>query len=515
MSSSATVAAKREQRFWTRSHTLTLASILIFIGLCVGIVSTAMPWEDESWFGSATYNLMSHGELRTSIIEGAGTWRAGTKHHLYWEPPLSFIADAMFCSVASFSVFSIRTVSLLFGLFGLACCWALVRRGAGSAQVAALAVLITSSDYFYLTIASDGRMDMMCFATGFAGAVSYLLLRERNLALAVVVSQAFVVISGITHPNGILWFAVVAALTLLHDRRNITPRIFLLACIPYVLGAAVWGFFIVQDPREFVFQFRSNMRESSSSNSQNISPILSPIRGIIAELNDRYLGPYGLLPGVPLINRTKAAILLIYAAVVAICVSVKEIRRRAFVRDILLMTAIIFLGLMFVTGNKWYHYLVHIIPLWAILAAVVFTHYGTARGFPRYASLAAIALLVCVGWAGALHNIRQNTYKNLYVPAAQFIAANTQQNDLVVGPAGFWWALRDSREIKDDKNFGYYSHRTARMIVLDDWYRYILSGGPENIRTYARSLLRDQYRLAWSRGNLDFYVRNSASAAQK
>ncbi|MBA2736159.1 MAG: hypothetical protein H0U50_05130 [Pyrinomonadaceae bacterium] len=62
-------------------------------------------------------------------------------------------------------------------------------------------------------------MDMMSASLGFIGIAAFLLLRERNLTLAVLLSQTFVVLSGLTHPNGIIAFFGLLFLTFYFDFR--------------------------------------------------------------------------------------------------------------------------------------------------------------------------------------------------------------------------------------------------------------------------------------------------------
>jgi hypothetical protein len=50
----------------------------------------------------------------------------------------------------------------------------------------------------------------MCAALGLAGIAVYLQFRERNLAQALLGSNALVAASMLTHPNALLYFACLA-----------------------------------------------------------------------------------------------------------------------------------------------------------------------------------------------------------------------------------------------------------------------------------------------------------------
>jgi len=82
-----------------------LGLLLLYMGLTFANAYTKAPWEDESWFGVATHNLMTTHALTNDVLDGTGTWREGMKHHFYWQPPLSFVTTAIVCK-SSVLVFS-------------------------------------------------------------------------------------------------------------------------------------------------------------------------------------------------------------------------------------------------------------------------------------------------------------------------------------------------------------------------------------------------------------------------
>ena len=501
---------KENFRLWS----LSAGALIIFLGLAVASSRTNAPWEDESWFGSATFHLMTEGRLATDLIEGAGTWRAGTTKHFSWEPPLSFVTNSIFCKIVGFNIFTIRTTSILWGCLALACCGLLVWRLTGSARATVLALVLISVDYFFLLGASEARMDVMCFALGIAGLTSYMLLRERSLSMALVISQAFVAMSGMTHPNGALWFGCVAAAVLIYDRRRLTVRSLVWAAAPYLVGAIGWGLFIAADPHDFVTQFFGNIKESGASNTLNQSPLLTPIAGFLAEMRERYLGPYGLLSSGGL-NRLKAIVLAIYLSGIAICLGVRSLRSHPAVRLLLVMTLIVFLLLAFVMGNKWSRYLVHIVPLWAMLLAFVLDRAFDRPVHFRLAAIAVLLVMAALQWGGILYHVRENTYAHAYLPTAEFMKQNSSPASFIVGPAGFYWMISSKRQFSNDLRLGYFTGKHADMIVINDWYRVVLLNAPsEPAHDYARRLLTDEYEQKWTKGEYAVYLRKPLSATQ-
>ena len=497
-------------------YLLVIAGIFaIFLTVALASARTRTPWEDESWFGSATYTLLTEGRLATNLIEGAGTWRAGTVQHFYWEPPLSFVANALFCKISGFSIFALRGASILWGFVALASCALLVWKLTGRARAAVIALFLVSVDYFFLLGSSEARMDVMCFALGIAGLTSYVLLRERSLAAALFVSQAFVVMSGATHPNGILWFACVAATVLICDRKRLAPRQLAWAAVPYLVGAIAWGIFIGADPHDFVTQFVGNMKESSASNALYRSPLSAPIAGFMVELRERYLGPYGLLSGVGGLNRLKAIVLVIYLAGIVIAMTVSSVRSQPPVRFLLIIILIVFLYLAFVTGNKWYRYLIHLTPLWAMLLAILLDRALEQRTYTRAAALAVLLVMAVVQWGGMLYRIRQNPYSREYLPVSRFIEQNSSPASFIIGPAGFYWTLWGKRQFINDLRIGYVTGKSADMVIINDWYRAVLldaTGDIAPVRDYARRLLSEKYTPQWVHGEYTVYLRKSTQS---
>jgi 4-amino-4-deoxy-L-arabinose transferase-like glycosyltransferase len=489
-----------------------VGAFAIFLSVTLASARTRTPWEDESWFGSASYNLLTQGRLATSLIEGAGTWRAGTVQHFYWEPPLSFVANALFCKISGFNLFALRGASILWGFVALASCALLVWRLTGRARAAVIALFLVSVDYFFLLGSSEARMDVMCFALGIAGLTSYMLLRERSLAAALFVSQAFVVMSGATHPNGILWFTCVAVTVLICDRKRLAPRQLVWAAIPYLIGAIGWGIFIGADPHDFLTQFIGNMKESSADNSLQRSPLSAPIAGFMVELRERYLGPYGLLGGMGGLNRLKAIVLVIYLSGIVIALTVSSVRSQPPVRLLLILMLIVFLYLAFVTGNKWYRYLIHLTPLWAILLAILLDRALEQQTYARAAAAAVVLIMAVVQWGGVLYRIRQNPYTREYLPVSSFIEQNSSPASFIIGPAEFYWTLWEKRRFVNDLRLGYVTGKSADVIIINDWYRSVLldaTGEIAPVRDYARRLLSEKYTAQWTHGEYTVFLRKS------
>ena len=460
--------------------------MLGFLALTIASAQTKEPWEDESWFGTATYNLAAKGSLFNDVLQGQGTWREGMKRHFYWEPPLSFVVNAAASRFFGFSLFTIRAVSIGFGAIAVLCAFVLSKKLTGSDEVSLLAMALVAFDYFFLVGSSDGRMDAMCMALGFGGVTAYFLWREISLPVAILISQSCVAASGITHPNGIIWFAAIWLLIVGLDGRRLRLPLLALAAVPYLVGALGWGLFIAQDPRDFRTQFLGNVGESSSANQSSEHPLKHPITAASDELTERYIFPFGLGAGVDPLRRLKGLVLLIYAAALTAALISRTMRRSTAVRVLFCLIAVSFLEMTFVMGDKMSCYLIHMTPLLAILTAVVFAS-AMSRGFwARVAILGLVSVMIIVQGGGLWFQISRNTYRNVYLPAVGTIQAYSKPGDVVLGSSVFFWTLRGERRLTDDVRMGYYSHAQPELIVISPFYRAI--------ETHARGTIGDYFQ---------------------
>ncbi len=158
-----------------------------------------------------------------------GFAEAGLKdidRYTYWIMPIYPVAQAIWYRLFSFSLASMRALSIFCGLLGFT--W-----------IGGLAARFPPPDRGHLRrVAVHGHW------------------REKNLRLAILLSQTLVAASGLTHPNGgMLSFLGGLWRVLYFDRRRIRPAHVAIAAIPYAAGALGWGAYIAQDPGAFVSEY--------------------------------------------------------------------------------------------------------------------------------------------------------------------------------------------------------------------------------------------------------------------
>src|SRR5437588_2662097 len=180
---------------------------LIFLIQTVACGRTLLPWCDEAWFSSPALNLITKGYFGTSVLDPTAAFRTNDLTRIdqrtYWITPLYPLTQAAWYKIVGFSIFSLRFLSAIWGAVALVSWYFIARTLSGDERVAILTTALLAVDFQFVWSASVGRMDMMCCALGQLGLATFLYFREKNLWLAILISQACVAASGLSHPMGI------------------------------------------------------------------------------------------------------------------------------------------------------------------------------------------------------------------------------------------------------------------------------------------------------------------------
>ncbi len=202
-----------------------ICAVSLYVSLAVARSLTDSPGCDEGWFASPAFNLVSKGHMGTTVIEEANLkMTTGIHQYTYWVMPLHILAQAGWYEVFGSSLFSMRSLSILWGAVALLAWFFVAVKLGGDRRVALLALVFIALDFAFVRSAATGRMDMMCAALNAGAMAAYLVLRERNFRLAVLASHSLIVLSGLTHPNGLLGFLSLLFITLYFDRQQNKAR---------------------------------------------------------------------------------------------------------------------------------------------------------------------------------------------------------------------------------------------------------------------------------------------------
>lgn len=499
------------KNLFSNSHAhliLAVVAAVLFLTFSIGSALTHRPQVDEGLFASPAFNLATEGYFGTTILETENTSLTRIEQRTYWVMPLFLLNVSASFEVLGFSLFSMRLVSIFWGLALLFSWYFIALKLSQNRNIALLCLILLACDYTVLDTASSGRMDMMSASLGFAAMAAYLLLRERNLLLAVLLSQTFVVASGLTHPNGIMAFLGVLFLTIFLDFRRFEWKYLLVGALPYLIGGSIFGLWVLQDPAAFKNQFIDNAVMSG-----RMSGFDSPFDGIIREFTKRYPHAFGL--GLNSGGHSgpvylKGLILIGYAVGILGVIFFKELRRNRNYFVLLVITLIYFLTMSVIDGQKQTPYLIHIVPFYCAFLAILINHLREKRLIPLPLLILGISGFLALQAGGMALRIKQNTYGKVYQPTVNFLKQNAAENDMIMGGAEMVFGLEFSKNFISDGQFGYKTGKRPKFIVYDDAvhssWQESKKFNPE-FHEYFPHLLSEEYEIVYENPAYKIYAR--------
>ena len=490
-------------------HLITaLIIITFFLALAAVSALTTRPESDEGGFANPAYNLVSEGHFGTTVMETENSPLTRIEQRTYWVMPLFLLNAAASFKVLGFSLFSLRLVSIFWGLVLISAFYFIILKLTQNRTNALLSLAFVACNYIVLSNASLGRGDTMCAALGFAALAIYLLLRERNLLLAVLLSQTLVTFAGLTHPNGILAFFGLLFLTFFYDFRSIGWRHIAVALAPYLFFGSLFGLWVWQDPQAFKDQFIDNALMSG-----RMDGFSSPFSGIVKEFTIRYPRSFGLLESSaghsgPIY--LKSLLLFGYIAGILGVIFTKQLRRNRNILALLILTAIYFVVMSLLDGQKLAVYLIQIIPLYCALLSVWIYHLREKRLVPAPLLILGASGFLLLQTGGIILRAKQNTYANYYLPAVEYLNQNAIADDTILGGAEIRFALTSPAKHYADGRFAFYTGKRPTYIVYDpgveDSWKSSKTHFPE-FYEYFPQLLNNEYRVAYENTAFKIYVK--------
>src|SRR3954470_1932330 len=319
-----------------------VAIVIVYFTLALGRAYSTQPWNDEAWYASPSWSLVHHGNTGTPIIETTGKFWKGMDHVTYWVVPLQFFVQVPWIEVFGFGLITMRIFAICWGLIALLA-WARIAFLLSQSTLAALlTALFLACAYQFTSQMALARMDAMAVALATLAILAYLELRNRKFLSAIALSQAAVVACGLTHPTaGVPAFIAVLVLTFVLDFSRIRVVHLAVASVPYLLGAAFWGWYISYAPDLFRAQFFGNVTDID-----RLGGIAHPFRAIAREAG-RYMGMSGFAPTMnPLYRIKTVAVLTYFIAVVGLFAS-PDMRRQKGIRTLLILWSVYFLAMTF------------------------------------------------------------------------------------------------------------------------------------------------------------------------
>lgn len=484
------------------------STVLLFLALAIGSSLTNRPQIDEGMFASPAYNLATRGFFGTTVLEIEGSPLTRINERTYWVMPLFLLNVSASFKAFGMSLLTMRLVSVFWGLILLAAWYFIVLKLSGNRNIALVCLFLLACNYTVLDTASMGRMDIMSASLGFSALAIYLGLRERSLIWAMFLSQCFVVASGLTHPNGLFGFFGLLFTIIYLDFRQIKLKHIAVALVPYLVGGTAFGLWVLQDVEAFRAQFVDNAVMSGRMKGAS-----SPLSGIVREFTEKYPHAYGLganSGGHSGPIYLKSLILIGYIVGVLGALFTKSIRQNRNYFLLLILTAIYFVVMSLIDGQKQTPYLIHIVPFYCALLAIWLEWVWRKRFFPRSLTVLVIGFLVAVSAGGMAFRIKQNTYGNFYQPTIDFLKLNTSEQEMIMASSDFGFGLKFSDNLVDDGRFAFYTGKRPKFIVYDSGVELSWRESKEffpEFYEYLPRLLQEEYRVAYENEAYTVYVR--------
>ncbi|MGN7613518.1 phospholipid carrier-dependent glycosyltransferase [Magnetococcales bacterium HHB-1] len=493
---------------WHQSTFFILAGVMtLFSLLALTKVFMDAPWVDEAWFSNPLYDWFTTGSFGITTYTPEGTSYLRIDQISQWQPPFYFFAQGLIYSLFDVGVIQMRILSLLCGLLAIAALFLFTKEISGRRDVAMIAALILAVDTHFISASSTGRMDIMSVSFGLAGLALFLTLRKHRFSSAIFWSHFCVMVSGLSHANGILYLLLLVPTQLLLDHQRLNWRLILWGATPYFIGLLLWLPLILSDLEAFYHQFIRGqvMRD------------LNPgfLQSLIAEIKERYLPAYGWSDHVSSwLTRSKIIVLFFYLG--SWILTAIQWRRKAitpqqagFMVGLPLFVFLIMAGLF---GNKSISYIIHIIPFFILSVAWIAVTGWQKGGKTRLFTIAAISLLISMQSISVMRRaIIDQSYATIYNPTVTAIqqALKKTTTPHIFASAEFAFGLSFETVI-DDIRLGFLTGKTAEIIVMEkrywDFYHEIKKSNPP-LAEHIRSTLEEQYHLVYRNRYYSVYTK--------
>lgn len=473
------------------------------LSLLVGVVAARnrIPWSDEGWFSSASYNLARHGFLGTTVIGFTEGHLTRIDQRTYWVMPLYLLGQAFWLKFFPATLLVVRSFTLLWVPVALLSYYRFLWRISCNANASALATCLLALSFIFIDNAAFARPDLMCCALGLSGLAAYVEWREEHLYRALIVSNALIAASGLTHPNGVLHLLGLVVVVLYYDRHRLNVPALTSAALPYLLFGAAWAGYIAQDYPAFLDQMRGNAGRGRWAGT------LNPIAIFWNEIRLRYMVAFGLVTrGWALM---KLVALLLYLIAIAGALLQPGFRKQRSTRLLLLLLAVYFMGLA-LFNQKLSYYLIHILPWYISLTALyvvwLWEHYSALRP----ALVLAMLCLIGVETGGILLKAHS---RSRIIPEEQaaiaFARAHAQPQDRIVGSAALIYSFGFDTRLKDDPRLGTAGGPTPDIIIIDPLYReyYDVWKARKDAQLEVITDRLKSYRLSFDKGSCQVYLR--------
>src|SRR5262245_33131098 len=146
----ATITPERATTTHRATRAVVACGIVIYLVLAARRMLTDAPTCDEGWFASPARNLVTAGAMTTTVIEEANlSMTTGIHRYTYWIMPLNVLIQAAWYKVFGFGLFTMRSISILFGILALFGWFSVIKSLTGDERLALLALILIAVDFSF------------------------------------------------------------------------------------------------------------------------------------------------------------------------------------------------------------------------------------------------------------------------------------------------------------------------------------------------------------------------------
>ncbi len=429
---------------------ILVSFLIVFIVMTSGLIFVQKPWEDESMFASASYHLAKDDFMGIPEFEWYD-WKNADKV-VYFMPPLSMLVSSIWIKISGFDLFRYRSISLLWGLIGIIAFYYFLKFLKIPSKIVLLTIALICIDFIYTRRSACGRnCDIISASLVFLSYAVYVSLREKNFKLSLFLSNTFMMLSGLTHPNALIGFLGLVYLILYLDKKRVTLNNIFVSIIPYLVGGICYGVFILKDFDSFKAQFLGNAKQS-----------MIGLDFIIKEIEHRYLFMYGGI-GRNVLIYTRILLLIPVMYLIALVYNGLKIKENDSLRPLFFLTLIYLISSVFY-GKKTPGYLVYIIPFYSLNVTNMFFTIKNKNIKILVGGLVSIMIFssICVN----IFRYKRNEYKK-YLEDCTKIKKLIPENEIINGRIELGFCFGWNRII-EDRTIGFFSKKEYRYLIGDD-----------------------------------------------
>jgi hypothetical protein len=432
--------------------------LLVGIGLLTAHALTKQPHTDEGDLASAATSLLDRGRVAFPMSYEYGPT---VRDVYYLAPPFYPAALAAWFTPFGRSLFAYRLFHVAWVLL-LIVSWMRITRLASTTAVSlAIAAGLLGLNYDIVNLGVS-RYDIVCAALNGAALAAYATWRADRFGRAIVVANALLALSALTHPYAL--FGLIGCLALFlasGDWRRLRLSHVLLAIGPYVVAFGAWAAMIGGhwDVMRSQIAMQAETRGIDYSN---------PLRVIVSDFVVRWWELFaGWREGVPKVMRAKTLFLLLWAVVPFLALWRRSVAVRPLRIAVVVYTLAALLILPFTDNMHVQIYNVHVIVGLTALTAMAAADAWELWPRLRLPVVLAVAAMCLFGVAAIGFRVRERALQREFRPVQAYLVREVTGRDVAIAPSELGFGLGFQQHVRDDPDLTSLDHGEMPKVIVE------------------------------------------------